>query len=94
MVAVIGSGMTLRESMVFSAFSSAKACTDHSGYRLPWNPVDLFTTVDAAYHDKHHQRWGFKVTPLFTPFLSPFFLICLAEQFCPSLSVLGSPSGN
>ncbi|KAL8965692.1 MAG: hypothetical protein Q9183_003733 [Haloplaca sp. 2 TL-2023] len=59
-IAVLGSGMSLRESMVFSAFSSAKACTDHSGYRFPWNPVDLFTTVGAEYHDKHHQRWGYK----------------------------------
>jgi len=59
-VAVIGTGMSLRESMVFSAFSSAKACTDHGGYQFPWNPVDIFTTVGAAYHDKHHQRWGYK----------------------------------
>ncbi|KAL8950432.1 MAG: hypothetical protein Q9222_003526 [Ikaeria aurantiellina] len=59
-VAVVGTGMSLRESMVFSAFSSIKACTDHSGYKFPWNPVDLFTTVDAEYHDKHHQRWGYK----------------------------------
>lgn len=58
--AVMGTGMTLRESMVFSAFSSAKACTDHGGYKFPWNPMDLFTTVDADYHDKHHQLWGFK----------------------------------
>ncbi|RDA94613.1 hypothetical protein CP533_2445 [Ophiocordyceps camponoti-saundersi (nom. inval.)] len=59
-VAVMGTGMSLRESMVFSAFSSAKACTDHSGYVFRWNPVDLFTTVNAEYHDKHHQRWGLK----------------------------------
>jgi len=58
--AVIGSGMTLRESMLFSAFSSAKACTDHGGYQFPWIPLDLFTTVGAVYHDKHHQHWGFK----------------------------------
>lgn len=63
-VAVAGTGMSLRESIFFSGFSSAKACTDHGGYRFPWNPVDLVTTVDAAYHDKHHQRWGFKVCPL------------------------------
>jgi sphinganine C4-monooxygenase len=72
--AVIGSGMTLRESMLFSAFSSAKACTDHGGYKFPWNPMDLFTTVGAAYHDKHHQLWGSKVIPFSFPFL-PFFLI-------------------
>ena len=71
MFAVIGSGMSLRESMVFSAFSSAKACTDHGGYKFPWNPMDLFTTVDAAYHDKHHQRWGFKVIT-FSIHLLPF----------------------
>jgi hypothetical protein len=71
-VAVIGTGMSLRESMVFSAFSSAKACTDHGGYQFPWNPVDLFTTVGAAYHDKHHQRWGYKVS---SPFLSFAFLL-------------------
>ncbi|KAL8801947.1 MAG: hypothetical protein Q9182_004128 [Xanthomendoza sp. 2 TL-2023] len=59
-VAIMGTGMSLRESMVFSAYSSAKACTDHSGYKFPWNPIDLVTTVGAEYHDKHHQRWGFK----------------------------------
>ncbi|KAL8764587.1 MAG: hypothetical protein Q9194_006960 [Teloschistes cf. exilis] len=59
-VAIMGTGMSLRESIVFSAYSSAKACTDHSGYKFPWNPIDLFTTVGAEYHDKHHQRWGFK----------------------------------
>ncbi|RCI16260.1 hypothetical protein L249_3181 [Ophiocordyceps polyrhachis-furcata BCC 54312] len=59
-VAVVGTGMSLRESMVFSAFSSAKACTDHSGYVFRWNPVDMFTSVNAEYHDKHHQRWGLK----------------------------------
>lgn len=47
--------------MIFSAFSSAKACTDHSGYAIPWNPIDFFTTIGAQYHDKHHQRWGIKV---------------------------------
>lgn len=72
-VAVMGTGMSLRESMVFSAFSSAKACTDHGGYRFPWNPVDLFTTVGADYHDKHHQRWGYKVqTPIPIPQKSSF----------------------
>ncbi|PHH59776.1 hypothetical protein CDD81_2580 [Ophiocordyceps australis] len=59
-LAVIGTGMTLRESIFFSAFSSIKTCTDHGGYRFPWNPIDVLTTVDADYHDKHHQRWGLK----------------------------------
>ncbi|PFH62479.1 hypothetical protein XA68_13381 [Ophiocordyceps unilateralis] len=59
-IAVLGTGMTLRESILFSAFSSAKACTDHGGYKFPWNPMDLFTSVDAEYHDKHHQRRGLK----------------------------------
>ncbi|WPA95409.1 uncharacterized protein RHO25_000008 [Cercospora beticola] len=59
-IAIGGTGMSLRESMIFSAFSSAKACTDHSGYAIPWNPIDFFTTIGAQYHDKHHQRWGIK----------------------------------
>ena len=75
-VAVVGTGMSLRESMVFSAFSSVKACTDHSGYKFPWNPVDLFTTVGAAYHDKHHQRWGYKVTLPAVPFRLLFLIDC------------------
>ncbi|PPJ54323.1 hypothetical protein CBER1_06130 [Cercospora berteroae] len=59
-IAIGGTGMSLRETMVFSAFSSAKACADHSGYAIPWNPIDFFTTIGAHYHDKHHQRWGIK----------------------------------
>lgn len=77
---VIGSGMSLRESIVFSAFSSVKACTDHSGYRIPWNPVNIFTTVDAAYHDKHHQRWGLKVVSVFC------FSALLPDAICRTTS--------
>ncbi|PHH67623.1 hypothetical protein CDD82_1268 [Ophiocordyceps australis] len=59
-VAVMGTGMTLRESIFFSVFSSIKTCTDHGGYRFPWNPIDVMTTIGADYHDVHHQRWGLK----------------------------------
>ena len=60
--------MTVRQSIWFFAFSSIKTVDDHSGYALPFDPIQHITSNNAAYHDIHHQSWGIK-----TNFSQPFF---------------------
>ncbi|RCI10700.1 hypothetical protein L249_5321 [Ophiocordyceps polyrhachis-furcata BCC 54312] len=61
-------GMTLRQGTCFFAFSTLKTVDDHCGYAFPWDPLQLMTSNNAAYHDIHHQTWGIK-----TNFSQPFF---------------------
>ncbi|KAG6131660.1 hypothetical protein E4U38_003837 [Claviceps purpurea] len=61
-------GMTLRQGTCFFAFSTLKTVDDHCGYAFPWDPLQLITSNNAAYHDIHHQTWGIK-----TNFSQPFF---------------------
>jgi sphinganine C4-monooxygenase len=61
-------GMTIRMATVFFCFSTLKTVDDHCGYAFPWDPLQLVTNNNAAYHDIHHQTWGIK-----TNFSQPFF---------------------
>lgn len=61
-------GMTLRQGTLFFCFSTIKTVDDHCGYSFPWDPLQLITSNNAAYHDIHHQHWGIK-----TNFAQPFF---------------------
>jgi sphinganine C4-monooxygenase len=61
-------GMTARQGMVFFTASTIKTVDDHSGYTLPWDPLQHITSNNAGYHDIHHQSWGIK-----TNFSQPFF---------------------
>lgn len=61
-------GMTIRQGTCFFCFSSMKTVDDHCGYVFPWDPLQLISTNNAAYHDIHHQHWGIK-----TNFSQPFF---------------------
>lgn len=67
-VAYLVSGMSVRQSMWFFTGSSIKTVDDHCGYALPFDPLQLITSNNAAYHDIHHQSWGIK-----TNFSQPFF---------------------
>lgn len=60
-------GMTIRQGMVFFTGSTIKTVDDHCGYAFPWDPLQLITSNNAAYHDIHHQSWGIK-----TNFSQPF----------------------
>ncbi|KOS16625.1 Sphingolipid C4-hydroxylase SUR2 [Escovopsis weberi] len=62
------SGMTMRQSIFFFTFSTIKTVDDHCGYAFPWDPLQLVTSNNAAYHDIHHQTWGVKAN-----FSQPFF---------------------
>ncbi|PHH82297.1 hypothetical protein CDD83_3305 [Cordyceps sp. RAO-2017] len=61
-------GMTLRQGTCFFTFSTIKTIDDHCGYAFPWDPLQLITSNNAAYHDIHHQTWGIKAN-----FSQPFF---------------------
>ncbi|CEO59529.1 hypothetical protein PMG11_04203 [Penicillium brasilianum] len=63
------SGMTNRQAMWFFTCSTIKTVDDHCGYAFPWDPLQHFTSNNAAYHDIHHQSWGIK-----TNFSQPFFI--------------------
>lgn len=60
--------MTLRQGTCFFTFSTVKTIDDHCGYAFPWDPLQLMTSNNAAYHDIHHQTWGIK-----NNFSQPFF---------------------
>ncbi|KAL6850839.1 Sphingolipid C4-hydroxylase sur2 [Amphichorda felina] len=62
------SGMSIRQGTLFFCFSTIKTVDDHCGYEFPWDPLQLITSNNAAYHDIHHQTWGIK-----TNFSQPFF---------------------
>lgn len=61
--------MTMRQGMWFFSMCTIKTVDDHCGYSLPWDPLQLITSNNAAYHDIHHQHWGIK-----TNFAQPFFI--------------------
>ncbi|KAJ5458738.1 hypothetical protein N7475_010126 [Penicillium sp. IBT 31633x] len=68
-VGFLVSGMTTRQAMWFFTMSTIKTVDDHCGYAFPWDPLQHFTSNNAAYHDIHHQSWGIK-----TNFSQPFFI--------------------
>lgn len=68
-VAFLVAGMSNRQGMWFFTFSTIKTVDDHCGYAFPWDPLQHFTSNNAAYHDIHHQSWGIK-----SNFCQPFFV--------------------
>lgn len=68
-VGFLVSGMSTRQAMWFFTMSTIKTVDDHCGYAFPWDPLQHFTSNNAAYHDIHHQSWGIK-----TNFSQPFFI--------------------
>jgi sphinganine C4-monooxygenase len=69
-LAFLASQMTIRQSIWLFTFSTIKTVDDHCGYAFPWDPLQLITGNNSAYHDIHHQSWGIK-----TNFSQPFFTI-------------------
>lgn len=63
------SGLTVRGGIFFFTFSTMKTVDDHSGYSLPFDPLQYFFWNNASYHDVHHQGWGIKVR-------FPYLLLC------------------
>lgn len=69
-LALMLSGLTIRQMMWFSTVSVMKGVDDHCGYRLPWDPLQWWNEQDTAFHDVHHQSWGIKsnYSQLYTTF--------------------------
>ncbi|TBU60920.1 sphingosine hydroxylase [Dichomitus squalens] len=61
--------LSTREAMFLFLVSTLKTVDDHCGYRLPWDPLQLFSPNNADYHDIHHQVIGIK-----SNFSQPFFI--------------------
>jgi len=61
--------MTTRQAVFLFSFSTFKTVDDHCGYRLPFDPFQLFAANNADYHDIHHQAIGIK-----SNFSQPFFV--------------------
>lgn len=53
-------GLSERQAIWFATLSLIKAVHDHCGYELPYNPLDMISKNNTAYHDIHHQAWGMK----------------------------------
>ncbi|OCF36473.1 C4-hydroxylase [Kwoniella heveanensis BCC8398] len=62
------SGMSLRQATLLFTVSTIKTVDDHCGYRIWWDPCQMFFNNNADYHDIHHQAYGIK-----SNFSQPFF---------------------
>jgi sphinganine C4-monooxygenase len=61
--------LTVRQATLLFVLSTWKTVDDHCGYRLWWDPCQLFFANNADYHDIHHQQYGIKhnyAQPFFT----------------------------
>lgn len=62
-------GFTTREATIFFFVSSAKTVDDHSGFAIPWDPLQFCFANNTDYHDIHHQIAGLKKN-----FSQPYFI--------------------
>ncbi|GMK58860.1 hypothetical protein CspeluHIS016_0603020 [Cutaneotrichosporon spelunceum] len=67
-IAQMATFMTIRQATLLFFLSSWKTVDDHCGYKLWWDPCQLFFNNNADYHDIHHQSYGIKAN-----FAQPFF---------------------
>ncbi|KAI9440702.1 sphingosine hydroxylase [Lactarius indigo] len=61
--------LSVRQAALFFALSTCKTVDDHCGYRLPFDPLQMFSGNTADYHDIHHQIIGIK-----SNFSQPWFV--------------------
>lgn len=61
--------ISVRQATLFFALSTIKTVDDHCGYRLPFDPLQMFSGNTADYHDIHHQIIGIK-----SNFSQPWFI--------------------
>jgi sphinganine C4-monooxygenase len=61
--------LSLRQATLLFTFSTFKTVDDHCGYSLPFDPLQLFFSNNADYHDIHHLTIGIKKN-----FAQPFFI--------------------
>ncbi|KAI0788822.1 sphingosine hydroxylase [Abortiporus biennis] len=68
-LAEVIAGMGIREATLLFTVSTMKTVDDHCGYKIPWDPLQFFSSNNADYHDIHHQQIGIK-----SNFSQPFFI--------------------
>jgi len=68
-VAMEAARMTVRQSILLFGLATAKTIHDHSGWSLPFDPMQFLFKNNADYHDIHHQAIGIK-----NNFSQPFFV--------------------
>jgi sphinganine C4-monooxygenase len=61
--------LSVRQAAFFFSLSTCKTVDDHCGYRLPFDPLQMFSGNTADYHDIHHQVVGIK-----SNFSQPWFI--------------------
>ncbi|KAG8883691.1 hypothetical protein FRB98_002849 [Tulasnella sp. 332] len=61
--------LSVRQSALLFAFSSAKTVDDHCGFSLPLDPLQFLYRNNARFHDIHHQHYGLKYN-----FSQPFWI--------------------
>ncbi|KAI0289592.1 fatty acid hydroxylase superfamily-domain-containing protein [Russula brevipes] len=61
--------LSVRQAAFFFILSTCKTVDDHCGYRLPFDPLQMFSGNKADYHDIHHQIIGIK-----SNFSQPWFI--------------------
>jgi len=69
LVALSLAGLTNRQSILLFGVATAKTIHDHSGWSLPFDPMQFMFKNNADYHDIHHQMIGIK-----NNFSQPFFV--------------------
>jgi len=69
LVALSLAGLTNRQSILLFGVATAKTIHDHSGWSLPFDPMQFMFKNNADYHDIHHQLIGIK-----NNFSQPFFV--------------------
>ncbi|KAF7308703.1 Sphingosine hydroxylase [Mycena chlorophos] len=62
-------GMSTRQAALLFTLATLKTVDDHCGYKFPFDPLQMFSNNNAAYHDIHHQKIGIK-----SNFAQPFFM--------------------
>jgi len=65
----LATGMTSRQATLFFGIATAKTIHDHSGWSLPFDPMNYIFKNNSDYHDIHHQMIGIK-----SNFSQPFFV--------------------
>lgn len=91
-VAVLVSGLTDWEQVVFYSWVMIKTVEDHAGYELPFSPLIIlarYTGAGVTYHNVHHQTWGLKVCEFPPVPAQEMWTNHGADQLCHLLFLLG-----
>lgn len=66
--------LSVRQTLFLCTISSIKAVDDHCGYKLPYDPFQMFSGNTADFHDIHHQVCHYVSRCVFALTLIAFYL--------------------